>query len=248
MTFGRLFHLLSVFCDLKYSFAPIIYKTLTFFLIEKYSDDNIREFLLNNMKLALNEFSLIPLGILLEPLIKQSLIGKNIKFNIFDFDFYNFISQHPRLTIKDAVLLLDLLGKIFLNDYLYSSLSKISFLIITARFIEFNPVQEFIMRFISISLKLSFTEMTRIDDFNNKIVRKNSLDLIDKIIKFNNEELNQQIREAFQSLISTSITKRIKSKKFQEIFTVLGGPLVEEEVIKPEQSHSVEGSVPKSLL
>ena len=41
MAYGRLFHLLSLFSNLKYSFAPIIYKTLTFCLIENYSDSRI---------------------------------------------------------------------------------------------------------------------------------------------------------------------------------------------------------------
>ena len=232
MAYGRLFHLLSLFSNLKYSFAPIIYKTLTFCLIENYSDSRIREFMFVNMMLIFKEFSLIPLSILLEPLIKQSFISKDTKYQIFDFDFFIYISQHERLAIKDAILLLDLLGKILISDGLSSRLAKIPFMIISSRYVDCKPVEEFLMRYISVALKICYTERTKTADLIR--ARANTLDLIERIIKLDNSEMNQDIRQVFHALVSASNNPNLKKDHFQELFLTVGGPFVETELEEEE--------------
>ena len=42
--------------------------------------------------------------------------GITYKFNIFDFDFFTAIAKHPRLNIKNAIQVLDLMAKAYLNE------------------------------------------------------------------------------------------------------------------------------------
>lgn len=241
ITFGRLFQLLANFSNAKYSFAPIIYKTLTFCLVENYGNEKIREFMLQNMGLILNEFHLIPPGILLEPLIKQSLISKSVEYHLFDFEFFITVAQLEKFSIKDAVILLDLLGKIFLNDYFCCRLAKIPFLIIVTRFIISRPVQEFIFRFVVVALKISFAETTRLEDFDNNKIRENCLDLIGEVANLGNQELNQNIREEFQKLVMGNYKKKVGTEKFVKVFAMVGGPYVEKLPIRSEKPGSVGG-------
>ena len=80
--------------------------------------------------------------------------------------------------------------------------------------------------------------MTRMEDFDNKIIRKNSLDLIEKMIAFGNEDLNFEIRESFQSFVNNN--KRTSNKKFDELFAVLGGPLIEFNSEPNPETHSFD--------
>ena len=42
--------------------------------------------------------------------------GITYKFNVFDFDFFTSIAKHPRLTIKNAIQIVDLMAKAYLNE------------------------------------------------------------------------------------------------------------------------------------
>jgi hypothetical protein len=47
----------------------------------------------------------IPIGIMVDPLIKQIQITEGItfKFNVFDFDFFTCLAKHSRLTVKNGI-------------------------------------------------------------------------------------------------------------------------------------------------
>lgn len=46
-----LFHLLDVFIPSHNNFAPVLYKTLIFLLIEHSGDDTVRDFMVSNMSM-----------------------------------------------------------------------------------------------------------------------------------------------------------------------------------------------------
>ena len=69
-TMGLMFRLLEDFAVERNRFAPIIYKTLTFSLIENHDDLDIRFFLISNFSSTFQNLNTIPIGILVEPLIK----------------------------------------------------------------------------------------------------------------------------------------------------------------------------------
>lgn len=58
-----------------------------------------------NFLFTFERISTIPVGILVDPLVRQIYMSEGItfKFNIFDFDFFTAIARHPRLNIKSAI-------------------------------------------------------------------------------------------------------------------------------------------------
>ena len=102
-----LFHLLDGFSHSEHSYAPYIYKTLIFALIENHANEVAREFIISNIIFTLEECRL-PVGVMVPPIVKQaSLYG----YNNHDFDFFITLAKHPRLTLRHGLLLVDLLGK-----------------------------------------------------------------------------------------------------------------------------------------
>jgi hypothetical protein len=66
-------------------------------------------------------FRTIPISILCEPLLKQIQISQfhATSFNVFDFEFFNVVGLHPKLSSSIAVLLVDTLSKIALTSVFY---------------------------------------------------------------------------------------------------------------------------------
>jgi len=65
-----LFKLLDLFSKERNPFAPIIYKTIVFSLVENHSDFQTREFVMANFTKLLVKIPSIPIGILIEPIAK----------------------------------------------------------------------------------------------------------------------------------------------------------------------------------
>ena len=69
-------------------------------------------------------------------LIKKINLFFNFNWNFFDFNFFAYISCQNKLQIKNAIELLDLLAKIYLNDVIHAQLSAISILTIIENNVE----------------------------------------------------------------------------------------------------------------
>ena len=67
---GLLFRLLDQFAAERNAQAPVLYKILTFALLENINDDVTREFMLTSFTEVFTHHSSIPVTILLEPLLK----------------------------------------------------------------------------------------------------------------------------------------------------------------------------------
>lgn len=115
---AMLFKLLDYFASVKNSFAPIIFKTLTFSCIENHANVGMREIFLRNFSELFYRFQSIPINILLEPLIKQIQVGeKNYVINVFDMEFLLICAEHAKITIKMVILLFDLLIKVHKSTF-----------------------------------------------------------------------------------------------------------------------------------
>jgi hypothetical protein len=218
LIYGQMFNLLSAFAASKNSFAPILYKTLTFALIENFSDDKLREFLIQNFSLLFNEILSIPLTILLEPYIKQAQVSKNLNFGICDLDFVKICINHSKLTTKDAVLLLDLLGRVLLNNWIYGQGAVDLFIQIVERFNESIPVGEFIIKFFKISIKLLYIDINPTDRLTESLIKKNVLNVLEKIILIEATELNFELRE----MMIQDEFRSVKDKDVQVLVSLLG--------------------------
>ena len=86
----QMFRLLKLFTSLKRSEAPIIYKSLIFTLVDGHYDDTIRSFIMNHFTNFFETSENIPVGILLDPLMKQFMEAEGLtyKYNVFDFEFF----------------------------------------------------------------------------------------------------------------------------------------------------------------
>ena len=75
---------LDGFSTLEHSYAPYIYKTLIFALIENHANEVAREFIVSNMILSLEAMPHVPVGVIIEPIVKQAPLHG---YNNHDFDF-----------------------------------------------------------------------------------------------------------------------------------------------------------------
>ena len=120
-----MFRLLESFASERHAFAPTIYKTLTFLLVEFYWEIDVRELMLKHFISLYESFESIPINILCEPLLKQIEISQYhaTAFNVFDFEFFTSVSNHRKLTIQTALLLIDSLSKIALTSVFYQQVA-----------------------------------------------------------------------------------------------------------------------------
>lgn len=219
LVFGQLFEIFFTFTERKITYAPILYKTLIFCLIENYHDERIREFMLINFRRILNEDLSIPLSIIIEPLIKQALILKHLVFHIFDFDFYICVGRHPQLSLKDAILVIDLCGKVLTSDSVYCKTAEIPVMIISARFIEQKAYQDYLVRFFSFVIKLRVNPECKTEDFE---ATGRILTFFEKIVRFNEFDLNERLKDLLKSYIYES--RKVKDRAIESLYKTIFDP------------------------
>ena len=105
-----MFYLLNIFSSDRNSYAPILYKSLTFLLIEFHLDTQLREQLMHHFSNLFIQIQTMPITILCEPLLKQiEISGPQYDFNTFDFDFFHIVIIHKRTDISIAIPILDVM-------------------------------------------------------------------------------------------------------------------------------------------
>lgn len=113
---GRVFHLLEEFITEKNSFAPVLYKMLTFSMVENHEDRLLQEFLMMNFIETFRRVSSIPVGILMVPWLKQLRLLSRTNLSLFEHQLLCVIAGHPRLSINHSVLLIDALGQYYMQS------------------------------------------------------------------------------------------------------------------------------------
>ena len=123
---SMMFELLRNFAAQKNKFAPVLYKSLTYILIENHNDDVVRMHILQDFKSLFSSSGTIPIGIVLEPFVKQFMVsdGESFQHEVFDFDLFECAATHPKLEVLLAISLLDLLAKVFINDEVYAKTAE----------------------------------------------------------------------------------------------------------------------------
>ena len=149
-----MFRLLEKFAEEKNSSAPALYKALIFSLIENPSDLNLREHYLQNFCSLFESQASIPLNLLLEPFVKQITMTENVTFfyKVFDFDFFTTVAKHPKLTPANAVMLADLLAKLYINDVTLSTSASVPLMLLCSKFNLNDAMQDFIVKFETVCL------------------------------------------------------------------------------------------------
>ena len=93
----------------------------------------------------------IPVGFIVEPLVKQLQIaaGDTYIYNTIDFEFFNALAKHPKLSPQHALHLIDTMAKIYLNDLCYATSASVPFLSVARRFITNEAVFDFLVKFMT---------------------------------------------------------------------------------------------------
>ncbi|CAI2384566.1 unnamed protein product [Moneuplotes crassus] len=151
---SQMFKLLELFTEQKISAAPVLYKALIFVFIENHPDNTTRQFLMSNFISFFESSDTVPVGILLEPLIKQLMEseGTSYVYNTFDFDFFTVVAKHPKLKLNDAIPLMDILAKIYLNDPVFAFAASVPFMIIVTSFMKYPLLMGYVQKFITLAL------------------------------------------------------------------------------------------------
>lgn len=77
-------------------------------------------------------------------------------FNIFDLEFFEYMAKSPRLQLKNAIQLLDLFFKVYLNNAVFARFSSLPILAIISRFLENETLQEFVIKFVKVALAMFY--------------------------------------------------------------------------------------------
>lgn len=117
-----LFKLLNFFALNKNQSASVVYKILTFSIIENYKENELKEFFLLNFMIIFKDFKEIPINILLEPLTKQWIFNEVNEFSLLDLEFMHICTLHPKITMKISIKLLDFLLKMLINSIVFASM------------------------------------------------------------------------------------------------------------------------------
>lgn len=148
---SQMFLLLESFTREKNSFAPLFFKTLTYALVENHGQEETREFLQQNFNQFIIATPTIPVGIFVEPLVKQIQSEEFAHFQMHDFQLFETLAEHPKLSVKSAVQLIDILARLYLtNDYQAAMVGN-AFLILCERFVSAGALQEFLEKFVELA-------------------------------------------------------------------------------------------------
>lgn len=139
LAMSQLFILLEFLSQIEDKFTIMVYKTLTFAIVENLQNNFLREYLIRNM-IDIFKLNILSIGILLDPYLTTM---KNIDtiifpFNIFDFDFINLIINDPKLNIKNASDLIEFLVNLFYNNIVWGNLAVHLFKKLINRFQDHN--------------------------------------------------------------------------------------------------------------
>lgn len=120
---SQMFRLLELFSESKNKHAPVLFKNIAYSLQENIEESTTREFLSKNLIYTFNKIPSIPVSFILEPLIQslQTTDGEHFDYSSMDFDLFTAIAKHPKLKPMHALLLIDYLAKIYLNDLSYAT-------------------------------------------------------------------------------------------------------------------------------
>ena len=87
--------------------------------------------------------------------------GVTFHLNTFDFDFFTSLAKHPRLNIKNAIQIADLMAKAYLNDTQldFQTSASVPLMLVVTRFLDHAATQEFLVKFVTVAL----TMMAKVD-------------------------------------------------------------------------------------
>ena len=206
----QLFRLFEHFSETKNAYAPVLYKTLTFILFENYNHVNFRNYMILNFRQILSSIDSIPIGVIIEPLVKELQQNENTNYNInvTDIEFLETLAKHPKLSLKHSIQLSDIFAKIYLNNIIFAPIAGRCLMFIFATFIGSEPLQEYIVKFIKISLAIFFTSEKSKRPKEKILPKYNSKHVNSKPV-VSNQELEQEILNSQRRALIIEMVKNL---------------------------------------
>jgi hypothetical protein len=206
-----LFECLVVLVELKNKMAIVLYKSLTFILLENHGHSIIRELLCYNFKSVLETYSTMPTAILVDPLVKRLQLTETTYFT-FDFDLFMTLASHPMTDLESAVLLIDVIGKIYVSDIAYARAASVPFTVLASRYITKEPMIRYLETFCSLAIKTAVSvsratippsysslrndNLVEVTDIAASRQRRTIvLDMVCWIVQQDSEELNGRVKD-----------------------------------------------------
>lgn len=94
----------------------------------------------------------IPVGIFIDPLVKQIQSSSDaLHFQVHDFHLFETLAEHPKLSLKSAIQLIDILARLYLTSDYHAILATNSFLLISERYITNPQLVDFLSKFIQLA-------------------------------------------------------------------------------------------------
>eukprot|EP00825_Cyclidium_porcatum_P011874 TRINITY_DN16144_c0_g1_i3.p1 TRINITY_DN16144_c0_g1~~TRINITY_DN16144_c0_g1_i3.p1 ORF type:complete len:441 (-),score=70.91 TRINITY_DN16144_c0_g1_i3:109-1431(-) len=255
------FTLLDNFAQQRNPYAAIVYKKLTFSLMENHADINLREFILRNFIFIFKKFQSIPCEIILQPLIKQIQVSEqsqSYQLNLCDMEFFNMVAQHPKLKLKECILLFDLLNRLYLNDLIWAGAVTNALHQLLYRFVEIEGFQEYTIKLVKISLAIFYTscknrkikgpkDQAKKDVSENEIhsAQKRSLiiELMKFIINLQCRNLNDQIKPLLNNVSLQLKEIKQENKGIIMLTNLIGGQAnVMDQVINQQAQKQIQPS------
>ena len=171
---SQMFRLLELFSESKNPFAPTLFKNIAYSMTENIDDPITREFIFKNLIYTFEKIPNIPVSFILEPLIQhlQSTEGESFEYSSIDFDLFLGIAKHPKLNPRNALVLIDYLAKIYLNDLSYASCAGVVFAQVAKRFNQNDKIKEFIIKYLTVSISMLLTVEKPAEDKSQESKKK----------------------------------------------------------------------------
>ena len=118
---------------------------------KEYNDDPNEEINILRSFIALNMVRLVkasggnklPVDVLVEPFVRQISIHG---YKIEDLELLASLAHHPRLPLKQAVLMIDLLAKVSVDDLVYSKSATTTLVNVATSFVDRTAVRQYLIR------------------------------------------------------------------------------------------------------
>ncbi|CAI2363143.1 unnamed protein product [Moneuplotes crassus] len=182
--FTVLFDVLCKFAATKNPHSGKIYNFLAQSISNYHNDENLREFLLSNMKQILEENSGIPVEIVVAPLIAKikKFLDDTYYLNNYDFDFLEAVVNHKKLTLCVAIKVCKTLAWLSVKKTMYHKLALHILMLAVNRFAQSEKMSNFVTKL----LKYFFTVLYEIEKHVSGLSHKPDSVLNDNLLRHNN--------------------------------------------------------------
>lgn len=152
VAFSCLSRLLGALCSRRDpDNTPAVYRTFVYALVEA-EGAGVRDFAVRNLMELMRQHAGVPVGILVEPMIKKFQAADRETLSVIDIELFLVIAKHPRCTGRHAAMIAQVLARTCVESAEFGRAASLPLLAILHRFTGEDNVMSFFERFLQIVL------------------------------------------------------------------------------------------------